>query len=88
VLDSASESNYVSETFSQTLKLKKIPISMIAGGLNGGATHVRKAVSINLKSRVSSFASAIDCLVVPKIIPHDLPAKPLQISELKVPPTI
>jgi Pao retrotransposon peptidase/Family of unknown function (DUF5641)/Protein of unknown function (DUF1759)/Putative peptidase (DUF1758)/Integrase zinc binding domain/Integrase core domain len=88
VLDSASESNYITESFFQTLKLKKIPLSMIAGGLNGGTTPVRKAVTINLKSRVSAFSTSLDCLVVPKIIPRDLPAKALQIPDLKIPPKI
>jgi Putative peptidase (DUF1758) len=67
VLDSASESNYISENMVQTLKLRKSSINMIAGGQGGQTTSIRKWANIKIKSRVSDYKLSLNCLVISKI---------------------
>lgn len=87
LLDSASQSHFISEHACQLLNLKKYPVDLNVTGINQGMCKITQKVTITIKSRINNFTCNITCFVLPQIT-QALPAQTLNIKEFKVPPNI
>ncbi|XP_050543053.1 uncharacterized protein LOC126906529 [Daktulosphaira vitifoliae] len=67
LLDSGSQSNFISETLVQELKLKKRKIAHTVIGIGETIKNISASVEIQIESRVNNFCLNIRCLVVPKV---------------------
>jgi len=75
LLDSGSQTNFITEELAQMLKLKKVKIEHSINGIGETSQRVTSAVWRLIKSRINnSYTLNIRMLVVPKITGH-LPNK-------------
>ncbi|XP_058456411.1 uncharacterized protein LOC131433822 [Malaya genurostris] len=72
ILDSASQTNFVTEQFANLLALQKEAADYIVSGLDGKNTRVKFKIHLKVSSRVSNHSVMLDCLITPKIV-GDLP---------------
>lgn len=84
LLDSGSQSNFVSESMCQKLGLKRSRINLPVSGIGQATVSVRYCVQISLASRFGSFVQDIDCLVLPKLTVN-LPSRHVDISKWNIP---
>ncbi|XP_058449039.1 uncharacterized protein LOC131429000 [Malaya genurostris] len=87
LLDSASQSHFITERFVNLLKLQKESVSFSVNGFNGVNTRVRFMVQVRIKSRINNFSVNIDALIAPKII-ADLPERTVYVREWDLPTEI
>ncbi|KAF2901852.1 hypothetical protein ILUMI_04338, partial [Ignelater luminosus] len=73
LLDSASQSHFLSTVAVKTLSLKPQGINMSIQGINQVTSHVHSRCSIKINSTVNNFTLRLTCLVVDKIC-NDLPS--------------
>ncbi|KAF0729511.1 Integrase catalytic domain-containing protein, partial [Aphis craccivora] len=74
LLDSGSQSNFITEEIVQVLKLKKIKTTHQVNGIGSVMQHVHSYVHARFESRFSDYNLSLKMLVVPKIT-GDLPTK-------------
>ena len=67
LLDSASQSNFITEQTCKLLNLKRERVNMQVSSINTALTKITHKVSVTLKSRHNNFTITITCLVVPRI---------------------
>lgn len=67
LLDSGSQSNFITENAFKKLNLPKIPINMQVTVFNGGVTCIDTSCNITIHSQTSTFSSQLACLIVPTI---------------------
>lgn len=84
LLDSGSQSNFISETLCQKLGLKRTRTNLPISGIGQAAVTVRYKVEINLASRFGSFEQPLNCLVLPKLT-VSLPRRHIDISQWNIP---
>ncbi|XP_062704414.1 uncharacterized protein LOC134286760 [Aedes albopictus] len=84
LLDSGSQSNFVSESLCQRLGLKRNRINLPVSGIGQATISVRYSVQISLASRFGKFVRDIDCLVLPKLTVN-LPSCHVDISKWNIP---
>lgn len=84
LLDSASQTHFVTEQFADCLALRKESADYLVSGLDGKNTKIRFKIQLKIKSRVTSYSIILDCLVVPKII-GDLPVQCPDVSNWPFP---
>lgn len=84
LLDSASQSNFITESCVQRLGLRKInnPIPIV--GINNSLTDAKHSVRIELFSNYSNFKTNISCSILPKIT-SVMPATLLQPDSWSLP---
>ncbi|XP_052901348.1 uncharacterized protein LOC128307506 [Anopheles moucheti] len=88
LLDQGSQCNFISEAVAQQLRLKKRRVQRPLSGVGAAVFNVETLVSVDVKSRNSSYAACLERLVLPKVtarfqaqyidikgwkIPEDLP---------------
>ncbi|XP_031358231.1 uncharacterized protein LOC116181921 [Photinus pyralis] len=88
LLDSAAQSNFITESLARKLQLKledvKVPIVGIGGKC---AAQVKKQVTGTIKSRTTAFTATLEFLVMPVIIER-LPSACLPTDLIAEPPNI
>ncbi|XP_062711079.1 uncharacterized protein LOC134289096 [Aedes albopictus] len=84
LLDSGSQSSFISESLCQRLSLNRTKINMPVNGIGQSIVNVRYAVSVNISSRFSAQHFPLDCLVLPKLTVN-LPTKTVNISSWRIP---
>lgn len=84
LLDSGSQSNFISESLCQKLGLKRNRINLSVSGIGQAMVCVRYSVAISLASRFGKYIQQIDCLVLPKLT-VSLPSCHVDISQWKIP---
>ncbi|XP_062565473.1 uncharacterized protein LOC134227812 [Armigeres subalbatus] len=84
LLDSASQTHFVTERFANVLDLQKEPADYLVSGLDGKNTRIKFKVQIRITSRITNYSILLNCLVTPKII-GDLPMQCPDIREWPLP---
>ncbi|XP_038122432.1 uncharacterized protein LOC119771109 [Culex quinquefasciatus] len=84
LLDSGSQVNFVTEELANRLGVKKQPANVPITGINELRTHARDKVLVKFRSRVSSFACALECLVTPKVT-GKIPSRKIDVSGWRLP---
>lgn len=84
LLDSASQSNFISEACVQRLKLKRKNNAIPIIGINNSVAKATHSVTVEIQSRVSEFTSEITCLILPKIT-NELPNQRISIGTWEIP---
>ncbi|XP_053698870.1 uncharacterized protein LOC128745823 [Sabethes cyaneus] len=84
LLDSGSQSNFVSESLCQRLGLKRTRINLPVSGIGQATVNVHYKVNIALSSRFGGFEQQIDCLVLPRLT-VSLPSRSIDISRWAIP---
>lgn len=67
LLDSASQSNYITNRACNLLKFKKIPIKIKISGFNENTTSLNCKVNVTINSRINNYKSNLQFLVTDKI---------------------
>ncbi|XP_055632599.1 uncharacterized protein LOC129773073 [Toxorhynchites rutilus septentrionalis] len=67
LLDSGSESNFISERLCQRLKLKRDEVDISVHGIGQAATKVHHRIHTAVKSRISNYMREMNFLVLPKV---------------------
>lgn len=84
LLDSGSQSNFISERMVQFLKLRRKKGYSSVSGIAGSETRVYSMVNATLQSRISDYKVSLDFLVLPRIS-RDIPCFHLDVSSLQLP---
>lgn len=87
LLDSGSQSNFISSRLVHKLKLSKIPTKNSITLLNEGQTEVSHKVVTEIKSRINKFAQKIELQIVP-IVTSSIPSNNINISRWLIPENI
>lgn len=87
LLDSGSQSNFLTETIVQRLSKKKIKINKSIVGINGVINQASYQIKATVQSRVNTFSVNMDFLILPKITGM-LPTKHINKSDWSVPSNI
>ncbi|XP_062714302.1 uncharacterized protein LOC134291052 [Aedes albopictus] len=67
LLDSGSESNFITQRLSQRLQVHRDRVDISVAGIGQAATKVRQRIQAVLRSRVSDFSRELGFLVLPKV---------------------
>ncbi|XP_055527798.1 uncharacterized protein LOC129720360 [Wyeomyia smithii] len=84
LLDSASQSHFISDSLCQKLGLKRTRINIPVSGIGQAIVSVKYRVEISLQSRFGKFLHNLDCLVLPKLT-VSLPSAHVDISHWQIP---
>lgn len=87
LLDSASQSNFISEGICEKLKLNKCPINTTVTGISNGLTKITHKVQVKIKSLHNNYTTVVSCLVLPKITTC-LPSQSFNKELIKIPSNI
>jgi hypothetical protein len=86
LLDSGSQSHFITENACHLLKLPTQKINIPVSGINQNITTITRAINIKIKSNHNNFKSILSCLVVGKIT-DNLPSMSIN-SSLNIPKNI
>lgn len=84
LLDSASETNFITSAACKKLGLRLDNICESINGLNTMNCTIEHGCQLQVQSRTSEFAANLYCLVVPRIT-KQLPSCSIQVSQLPIP---
>jgi len=84
LLDSASETNFITSAASKKLGLKLDSICESVNGLSNMNCTIKHGCQLQVQSRFSEFKLDLYCLVVPRIT-KELPSFSIQVSQLPIP---
>nr|CAH7729802.1 unnamed protein product [Callosobruchus chinensis] len=87
LLDNGSQSHFMTEELSKTLKVRTYKTNMSVSGLNNSTTSLKTYATICIRSRYNSFETKVNCLIVPKIT-GDMPALTFDRSLVQIPSNI
>lgn len=87
LLDSASQSHFITESTCDTLQLRKEKIDLIVTGISEGNLNITHQTKVEIQSKNSNFRQTITCLVIPKITDM-LPTCFLNVKDFQIPPNI
>lgn len=87
VLDSGSQSNFISEQCCDKLKLSKKPVDIPISGIGETIYRIRYATRVTIKSRTDAFTLNINCLIIPKVT-EPLPTEVIKRKILNLPKDI
>lgn len=87
LLDSGSECCFITERFSQRMKVQRKKIHLPISGIGQSSTHAKQQISSIIRSRVGAYSTAVDLLVLPRVT-IDLPATSVNTSTWSFPPGI
>ncbi|XP_055714232.1 uncharacterized protein LOC129808477 [Phlebotomus papatasi] len=85
VLDSGSQTCLISTALSDSLRLKKHPVSVSLTGVGGVQSNIRHQTDVILFSTTSSENFNLACLVVPRVT-RNLPSWNVNPEEVNIPP--
>ncbi|XP_051171022.1 uncharacterized protein LOC127287913 [Leptopilina boulardi] len=84
LLDSASQSNFVTEDLCRRLKLNTKPIQINISGIGQGESRITRHINFVVNSRLNSFKAKLSCLVLPHITAN-VPNVSFDIDDLNIP---
>ncbi|XP_058816784.1 uncharacterized protein LOC131680080 [Topomyia yanbarensis] len=84
LLDSGSQSNFISESLCQRLALNRRKVNVPVSGIGQAIVNVRYTVSVQFSSHFRSHEYCLECLVLPKLT-VSLPTRTVDISAWKLP---
>ncbi|XP_053691932.1 uncharacterized protein LOC128740418 [Sabethes cyaneus] len=84
LLDSGSESNFITERLTQRLKVDREPVNITVAGIGQTISTVKQGLRTLVRSRVSEYARELTFLVLPRITAN-LPATKINTSRWKFP---
>lgn len=87
LLDTGSQSSFITKNLKENLGLKSQPIQFKVSGINNVECRITERCSVNIKSRVNNFQIQVKCLVIPKIT-GNLPNLPVDVTKLNLPENI
>lgn len=87
LLDSGSQSCFISESCAQRLKLPRRPSRIPILGIGDSISETKHTIPIEINSCISSFNLSVDCLVLPKIT-ENLPGHMINYSNWNLPTNI
>ncbi|XP_072400679.1 uncharacterized protein [Diabrotica undecimpunctata] len=87
LLDSGSQSNFITADLCKKLKLDKTCIKIPVSGINDKITHINHSVTTNIKSRVNAYQIESSFIVIDKIT-ETLPTVNLNRNEFIVPENV
>nr|XP_022918410.1 uncharacterized protein LOC111427476 [Onthophagus taurus] len=67
LLDSGSQSNFLTRGAADLLGLEKREVQSLVGGLGTHQTKITSAVDLNIKSLHSNYEESVNCLIIDKI---------------------
>ncbi|XP_062557300.1 uncharacterized protein LOC134222172 [Armigeres subalbatus] len=67
LLDSGSESNFITERLSQRMKTQRERVDISVRGIGQAGTKVKYKIQAVVRSRISSFSQAMNFLVLPNV---------------------
>ncbi|XP_062538569.1 uncharacterized protein LOC134206852 [Armigeres subalbatus] len=84
LLDSGSESNFISERLSQRLRVARSKVDISISGIGQSASRVKQQILAKVCSRISEFSKKMRFLVLPKVTVN-LPSSPINITGWTIP---
>lgn len=84
LLDSGSQSNFVSESLCQRLSLNRTKINVPVSGIGQSQVNVRYMVTVQFSSRFDDQEYFLECLVLPRLT-VSLPTSTVDINTWKIP---
>jgi hypothetical protein len=87
LLDSGSQSNFITESALKMLNLPSYDTNITLSGVNNSHSKVNKSTTLIFKSNFNKFQVSVKCLVLPKIT-QNIPASPLVYDTFKIPSNI
>ncbi|XP_055589846.1 uncharacterized protein LOC129742027 [Uranotaenia lowii] len=84
LLDSGSECSFITEALSQRLKSRRTKVNLSISGIGQSSTHARCKLRTTILSRVTTFSTIVELLVLPKLT-LNLPSASLDISQWNLP---
>ena len=84
LLDSGSQSNYITTEFAKRVGISLVPINMPVIGINGQSSVVRHSTTAIFASRYKDFNGHAPCLVSDDITGF-LPNRPISLNNFKIP---
>lgn len=87
LLDSGSQSSFITEKLAQKLNLPRKQINMSIIGISKFQTHSCHAINVRIKSKHTSFSQEIECYVLKEITEKLLRAH-ININKLQIPSNI
>lgn len=87
LLDSASQSSFITESLLRKLNQRGTPINQAVGGIGGASLNIKRKINIHFNSIVNNFEASVQCLVIPKIT-SCLPTRSFNTNNFHIPPNI
>ncbi|XP_055522917.1 uncharacterized protein LOC129717097 [Wyeomyia smithii] len=84
LLDSGSESNFVTERLSQRLKVSRDRVEVSVLGIGHTTIKVKQKIRATIRSRISSFSRELSFLVLPKVTVN-LPTSNINTERWEIP---
>ena len=84
LLDSGSQSNFISKHICNELNLNEVQINHAVKGVGQTLTNINHKVNVRIESCINKFYTNIDCLVIPSITER-LPTISFKKNILKIP---
>lgn len=84
LLDSGSQSNFISEEVCKKFGLKKIPVEMAVVGVTQVVSKISYKCEVHIKSVHNDFQKTMSCLVIPKIS-DQIPSYQVNVQSLEIP---
>lgn len=88
LLDSASQSNFITEKMCHKLNLKMKPINIKVAGISNESTNIKYKTQLNIKSMHNNFSITVSCLVLPKITTGFMPQSHINKNSINIPSNI
>ncbi|XP_029673850.1 uncharacterized protein LOC115241992 [Formica exsecta] len=87
LLDSGSQSSFITEKLASKLNLTPRQINIAITGINNSQTHSCHVVNVRIKSRHMSFSQEVECYIL-NAITENLPRTRININDFKIPNNI
>lgn len=87
LLDSGSQSNFISDRVCKQLKIKRQSVDVSVNGINQMRTNLNHQVQVSIKSKHDTYTTSISCLVLPRIT-GQVPAVRINAKHLVIPKDI
>ena len=87
LLDSASQSHFISESLAQRLGIKRNAANIPVKSINGKITTIKHKITTAVTSRISGYSDHLEFLIVPTIT-GIIPSKAVDIKRLHIPVNI
>lgn len=87
ILDSASQSNFITRRLQQRLQLHKDKLEIGVQGIGKKMLQIRHKCEATIRSRVNAFERKVPCLVIP-VICEQIPDKCFSMGDLQIPENI
>ncbi|KYM93417.1 hypothetical protein ALC62_15979 [Cyphomyrmex costatus] len=84
-LDSCAQSNFISESLCNNLKLEKSPVNTQVMSLNQPGPKIRYKCELEIKARNGGFKFKATCLIIPKIVDEVMPSEQVDLKDVRIP---